>query len=97
MPTQYLDFLIDSRFQGVNRLFDLSFENEDDRKLSTGYYLPKVEIMDYNVMIDGKNFLDQPVQNNLRTYDNTQKIVIGQKTLAEELKMKQNNKKEDFW
>ena len=30
-------------FQGVNRLFVLSFESEDDRKVHTGYYLPKVE------------------------------------------------------
>ena len=54
---QYLDFLIDPSFQGVNRLFVLSFENEEDRKVHTGYYLPKVEIKDYNVMIDGKVFL----------------------------------------
>ena len=50
-PNQDLDFLIDPIFQGVNRLV-LSFENEDDRKVSTGYHLPKVEIKDY--MIDGK-------------------------------------------
>ena len=43
---QYLDFLIDPSFQGVNRLFVLSFENEEDRKVHTGYYLPKVEIKD---------------------------------------------------
>ena len=41
---QYLDFLIDPSFQGVNRLSVLSFENESDRKVHTGYYLPKVEI-----------------------------------------------------
>ena len=29
-------------------------------------------------MIDGQNFFDQPVKNNLRTYDNVQKIMIGQ-------------------
>ena len=54
---QYLDFLIDPHFQGVNILFVLSFENEDDRKVHAKYYLPEVEIKDYNVMIDGKNFL----------------------------------------
>ena len=43
---QFLDFLIDPSFQGVNGLFVLSFENEDDRKVHTGYYLPKVEIKD---------------------------------------------------
>ena len=34
------------------------------------YFLPTVEIKDYNVMIDGQNFFDQPVKNYLRTYDN---------------------------
>ena len=72
---QYLDFLIGPGFQGVNRLFVLSLENEGDRKVHTGHYLWKVEIKDYNVMTDdGKNFFDQPVRNDIRTYDNIQKI-----------------------
>ena len=54
---QYLGFLIDLRFQGVNRLLALSFENEDHKKVHTGYYHPKVEIKDYNIMFDGTNFL----------------------------------------
>ena len=54
---QYLNFLIDPSFQGVNRRFILSFENEEDRKVFTGYYLSKVEIKNYNIMIDGKTFL----------------------------------------
>ena len=29
---------------------------------------------DYNVMIDGQNFFDQPVKNNLRTNDNVQNL-----------------------
>ena len=66
---QYLDFLIDPifnqylhllidflSFQGVNRLFVLLFENEGNRKVQTEYYLPKVELKDYNVITDGKNF-----------------------------------------
>ena len=67
---QYLDFLIDPSFQGVNRLFVLSFENKGDRKVHTGFYLLKVEIKGYNIMIDGKNFFDQPVKSDMRTYDN---------------------------
>ena len=50
---QYLDFLIDSNFQSVNRLFVPLFENEDIRKVHTGYYLQKVEIKHDNAMIDG--------------------------------------------
>ena len=29
-------------------------------------------------MIDRKDFLDQPVKRDMRTYDNVQKIAIGQ-------------------
>ena len=29
-------------------------------------------------MIDGRNFFDQPVKNDLKTYDNIQKIETGQ-------------------
>ena len=62
MENQYLDLLIDPIFQGVNRLFVLLFENEEDRKVHTRYYLPKVEIKEYNAMIDGKKVFDQPVK-----------------------------------
>ena len=54
---KYLNHLVDPSFQGVNRLFVLSFENEDGRTSHSEYYLPKVEIKDYNVKIDGENFL----------------------------------------
>ena len=37
-----------------------------------------VEIKDYNVMINGQSFFDQPVKNNLRTYDNIRKIATSQ-------------------
>ena len=53
------------------------FENKKDRTAHAKYYLPTVEIKDYNVMIDGWNFFDQPVKNNLITYENIRKIVTG--------------------
>ena len=37
-----------------------------------------VEIKDYNVMIDGQNFFDQTVKNDLRAFDNIPKIATGQ-------------------
>ena len=55
------------------------FENEGDKKVHTGYYLPKVEIKDPDVMIDGKNFFDQTVKSVMRTYDNIRKIATGQR------------------
>ena len=68
-------------FQGVNRLFVLAFEhdnNNDWRTSKKRYYIPNVEIKDYNVMIDGKNVFDQPVKNYKVTYENIRKITIGQ-------------------
>ena len=70
--------MIDPSFQGVNRLFVLSFENKTDRTVHTLYYFPKVEIKGYDVIIDGRNFFDQPIKNDLKTYDNIRKIATGQ-------------------
>ena len=53
---RYLNHLINPSFQEVNRLFVLSFENENDRTSHSTYYLPKVEIKDYNDWTDGKFF-----------------------------------------
>ena len=55
--TNNLNYLIDPTFSKVNRLFVLSFENENDRISFLKYYTPKVEIKDFNVLIDGKSFL----------------------------------------
>ena len=40
-------------------------------------FFPKQEIEDQSVLIDERNVLDQPVENNVRTYDNIQKIETG--------------------
>ena len=64
---RYLNQLINPSFQGVNRIFVLSFENQNDRTSHSAYYLPKVEIKDYNVMIDGKKFFDQRIKSMNKT------------------------------
>ena len=45
-----LNYLIDSTFTNVNRLFVLSFENEDDRTSFSKYYVPRVEIKDFKFL-----------------------------------------------
>ena len=77
-PNHYLDYLIDPSFQGVNRLFVLSFEDEEQQTSYKQYYLPTLDIKDYNVMIDGQNLFDQPVRNDLITYDSIRKVATGQ-------------------
>ena len=59
-----LNHLVEPSFQEVNRLFALAFENDTQKASNKRYFLPNVEIKDYNVMIDGKNFFDQPVKRN---------------------------------
>ena len=64
-----LNYLIDPTFTNVNRLFVLSFENEDDRTSFSKYYVPKVEIKDFNALIDGKPFFEIPVKNKEEAYE----------------------------
>ena len=59
-----LNYLIEPTFTKVNRLFVLLFENEDDRTYFSKYYIPSVQIKDFNVLIDGKSFFDMPIKNN---------------------------------
>ena len=74
---RYLNYLINLSFQRVNRLFVLPFENENGRTSNSTYYVPNVEIKDYNIMIDGRNFFDQPINSMSRTYENIRKIATG--------------------
>ena len=63
-----LNFLIDPTFNNVNRLFVLTFANEEDRRSLPNYYTPTVEIKDYNVIIDGEPFYERPIKNKEETY-----------------------------
>ena len=62
-----LNHLVEPRFQGINTLFVLAFENDEDRIDHEKSYLPNVEIKDYNIMINGENFFDQPIKNKKTT------------------------------
>ena len=72
-----MNYLINPSFQGVNRLFVLFFENENDRTSLSTYYLSKVEIKDYNVLIDGRNFFEQTINSMNKTYENLYKVATG--------------------
>ena len=74
-----LNHLVEPSFQRVNRFFVLAFEDDEQRTSHSGYYLPNVEIKDYNIMINGENFFNQPIKNNKVTYENIRKITTGQR------------------
>ena len=61
--TNHFNHLNDPTFIKVNRLIVLSFENEEDRTSFSRYYVQKVEMKDFNVVIDGERFFDVPVKN----------------------------------
>ena len=65
---KHFDYLIDPTITNINRLFVLSFENENDRTSFSKHHIPKVEIKDFNVLIDGKPFFEIPVKNKEKAY-----------------------------
>ena len=76
-------FSLDASFQGVNRLFALAFgntnngDNKVERDSHRKYFLPRVDITNYNVLIDGRNFYDQPITDQIKKYDEIRKIATG--------------------
>ena len=64
-----LNYLIDPTYSKVSKLFVLSFENKEDRTSFSKYYLPKVEVKDFNVLIDQKTFFEIPVKNEEEAYE----------------------------
>ena len=80
---KYLSYLTDPSFQGVNKLFILSFENVTDREVYRKYYIPNIEIKDYNFIFKERNFFDQPTKNDLKIYDNIIKIATGQEMITQ--------------
>ena len=69
-----LNYLIDPTFANVNRLFVLSSAKnilDDKRDCFSHYYVPNVEIIDFNVLIDRTSFFDLPVKNEEEAYKKT--------------------------
>ena len=62
-----LNYLIDPTFTKVNRLFVLSFENENDRTSFSKYYVPNVQKKDFNLLIYGKRFFEMPIKSDKET------------------------------
>ena len=77
-PNPNLNHLVEPSFQGINRFFVLAFENDAERTRTWRYYIPNVEIKNYNVMINGEIFFDQPIKDNKVAYENIIKIATGQ-------------------
>ena len=57
-----LNILIDSAFTNANRLFVLAYEAAVDRQSFSQFYLPRVMVKDFNVIIDKLAFFDLPIK-----------------------------------
>ena len=61
-----LRILLDTSFQGVKRLFILAFDDTDngankvERNRFRKYFLPRVDIINYNALIDDRIFSWSP-------------------------------------
>ena len=64
-----LNILIDPTFTNVNRLFVLAYETADDRQSFSQFYLPKVMVKDFNVIIDKLAFFDLPIKTEEEAYE----------------------------
>ena len=75
---KYINF--DPCFQGVNRLFVMAYNRVDGHPTRNGqgkYYLPRISVNKYNVIIDGRNFYDNPIESNIEKYRELKKVMIG--------------------
>ena len=62
---------LDPSFQGVNRLFVIAYNRANDQPTRNGqrkYYLPRIDLEKYNVIIDGRNFYDNSIERDIEKY-----------------------------
>ena len=67
-------------FKGVNRLFVMAYNRANGQPTRNGqqkYYLPRIDLEKYNVIIDGRNFYDNPIESNIEKYRELKKVMIG--------------------
>ena len=64
--------MIDPAIRNINRLFVISFKSDNDdpsRDSFDTYYIPLVEVIDFNALIDNKPIFDLPTKNKQEAYE----------------------------
>ena len=73
--------LLSASFQGVKRLFVLAYfiasNNEAGIKSNRNYFFTRGEIKNYKVLIYGRSFYNQPIDNLIKQYDEARKVSTG--------------------
>ena len=67
---------LDPSFQGVNRLFLMAYSRADDTQ-ATRNGQKKIDLKKYSVIIDGRNFYDNPIESDIEKYRELKKVMIG--------------------
>ena len=71
---------LEPSFQGVKRLFVMAFSKADNNQPTRNgqkkYYLPRIDLKKYNVIIDGRNFYDNPIESDIEKYRELKKVII---------------------
>ena len=75
---------LDPSFQGVNRFFVMAYnkldadnDNQFNKNSKQVYYLPRNDLNKYNVIIDERNFYDNPIESDIEKYRELKKVMIG--------------------
>ena len=75
---------LDPPFQGVNRLFIMAYnrlaaanDNQINKDSQQIYYLPRNYLNKYKVIIDGRNFYDNPIESDIEKYRELKKVMTG--------------------
>ena len=81
VDTNVLKYInLDPSFQGVNRLFVMAYNRANGQPTRNGqqkYYLPRIDLEKYNVIIDGRNFYDNPIESDIEKYRELKKVMVG--------------------
>ena len=52
-------------------------DNQFNKDIQQIYHLPRNDLNKYNVIIDGRNFYDNPIENDIEKYRELKKVMIG--------------------
>ena len=72
---------LDPSFQGVNRLLVMAYNRVNNNQPTIDgqqkYYLPRIDLKRYDVIIDGRNFYDNLIESDIEKYRELKKVMTG--------------------
>ena len=78
-----LNHLVEPSFLGVNKLFVLAFENDPQRASAKGYYVPNVQMKDYNVITNREIFFDQSTKSSKKHMKTLERLLLVKEMITQ--------------